>query len=112
MTLLKFQHTIKEINSTNCRVIEEGISKARAEFLQNLLTLNKLETVLDEVPSKTEGEPSSWLIATPDVTFNPIVKVYNRELKTPEGHKVTPDYWNQKTNTLEPNYWDREKKDF
>ncbi len=112
MTLLKFQHPIKEINGENHRVIEDGLTKERAVFLQNLLALNKLKTVLEEVPAKVETDPSTWLIATLDVTFNPIVKVYNRELKTPEGHKVTPDYWNQKTSTLEPNYWDREKKDF
>ncbi len=112
MTLLKFQHPIKEVNGINCRVIEEKISKERAEFLHELLALNKLETVIEEVPGKTEEEPSTWLIATPDVTFNPIVKVYNRELKTREGHKVTPDYWNQKTTKLEPNYWDLGKKEF
>ena len=110
MTLLKFEHTIKEINGVNCRVIEDKITKERAEFLQGLLTYNKLETVIEEVPGKTEADPVTWLIATPDVTFNPIVKVYNRELKTREGHKVTPDYWNQKTTTLEPNYWDKSKK--
>ena len=112
MTLLKFQHPIKEINGANHRVIEDGITKERAEFLQVPLKHNKHETIIEEVPSKVETEPSTWLIATLDVTFNPIVKVYNRELKTPEGHKVTPDYWNQKTSTLAPNYWDREKKDF
>jgi hypothetical protein len=112
MTLLKFQHPIKEINGINCRVIEEKISHERAVFLNELLTFNNLETVIEEVPGKTAEESSTWLIATPDVTFNPIVKVYNRELKTPEGKKVTPDYWNQKTTNLEPNYWDRGKKGF
>ena len=112
MTLLKFQHPIKEINGANHRVIEDGITKERAEFLQVLLKHNKHETIIEEVPSKVETEPSTWLLATLDVTFNPIVKVYNRELKTAEGTRVTPDYWNQKTKTVEPNYWDREKKDF
>jgi hypothetical protein len=51
-------------------------------------------------------------LITPDVTLNAIVKVYNRELRTLDGKKVTPDYWNQKTDKLEPNYWDRGKKDF
>jgi hypothetical protein len=30
--------------------------------------------------------------------------VYESKLKTPDGKKVTADYWNQKTKTLEPNY--------
>src|SRR5690606_26209796 len=112
MTLLKFQHPIKEINGANHRVIEEGLTKERAEFLQALLKHNHHETIIEEVPNKVETEPSTWLIATLDVTFNPIVKVYNRELRTLEGNKVTPDYWNQKTNAVEPNYWDLGKKDF
>ena len=31
-------------------------------------------------------------------------------MKTPEGTKVTPDYWNEKAKEPEPNYWDLEKK--
>lgn len=112
MSLLKFQHPIKEINGANYRVIEDGITKERADFLHALLKHNHHETIIEEVPNKVETEPSTWLIATLDVTFNPIVKVYNRELRTPEGNRVTPDYWNQKTKKVEPNYWDREKKDF
>jgi hypothetical protein len=45
------------------------------------------------------------------VTFNPVVKVYNRELRTLAGHRVTPDYWNQLTEKTEPNYWDLSKKE-
>ena len=112
MTLLKFQHVIKEINGVNCRIIETGITKERAEFLQKLLKLNNHETIIEEIPSKVEGQPSTFLLATKDVTLNAIVKVYNRELKTESGNKVTPDYWNQLTTKLEPNYWDRDKKDF
>jgi len=36
--------------------------------------------------------------------------VYERKLKTPEGKKVTADYWTQKTKTLDPNYWDKKLK--
>lgn len=112
MSLFKFHHVVKEINGINVRIIESNITNERALFLQKLLTLNNLETVIEEVPSKVEGQPSTFLIATPDLTFNLVVKVYNRELRTESGNRVTPDYWNQLTTTLEPNYYDRDKKDF
>lgn len=112
MSLLKFEHKIIEIDEMAHRIIEAGITKERAEFLQDLLTCNKHETRIQEVLAKEEGQSSTFTLATPDVTLNPIVKVYNRELKTRDGKRVTPDYWNQKTNKLEPNYWDKSKKDF
>jgi hypothetical protein len=112
MSLLKFEHKIVEIDDVAYRIIEAGIAKERAEFLQKLLAHNKHETRIQEVPAKEEGGPSTFNLITPDVTLNAIVKVYNRELRTLDGKKVTPDYWNQKTDKLEPNYWDRGKKDF
>jgi hypothetical protein len=112
MSLLKFEHKIVDIDGVAHRIIEAGTTLERAEFLQQLLSINKHETIIQEVPAKDEGQPASYNLVTPDVTFNPIVKVYNRELKTPKGQKVTPDYWNQKTTHLEPNYWDKNKKDF
>ncbi len=112
MSLLKFEHKIIDINEVAHRIIEAGVSKERAEFLHKLLALNKHESVIQEVPAKEDGQPPTYTLATPDVTFNPIVKVYNRELRTADGKHVTPDYWNQKTEKLEPNYWDASKKDW
>ena len=111
MGLEKYQHTTKEIDGVNYRILEAGITKSRAEFLQKLLAHNHLETVIETDPPK-EGQEPTFTLITADVTFNPVVKVYNRELRTPEGHRVTPDYWNQLTTNLEPNYWDRSKKEF
>ncbi len=112
MSLLKFEHKIVDIDGVAHRIIEAGISHERAEFLQQLLALNKHNAKIQEIPAKEEGQPSTYNLVTPDVTFNPIVKVYNRELKTSTGKKVTPDYWNQKTDKLEPNYWDKSKKNY
>jgi hypothetical protein len=111
MALDKFQHVTKEIDGVNYRIIESGISKNRADFLHRLLTLNNLQTIIETDPPK-EGQEQTYTLITPDVTFNPVVKVYNRELRTPDGRRVTPDYWNQLTEKTEPNYWDLSKKDF
>jgi len=110
MSLNKTEHIIIEIDGVNHRVIEAGCAKDRVDFLQRLLTLNHVETKIQEKPPVKEGEVLTYTIATPDLSFNPIIKVYNRELRTFEGHHVTADYWNQKTNEAEPNYWDYQKK--
>lgn len=112
MSLLKFEHKIIDIDGVAHRIIEAGVTKERAEFLKKLLALNKHETKIQEVPAKEEGQPPTYTLSTADVTLNPIVKVYNRELRTEDGKHVTPDYWNQLTTKLEPNYWDKSKKDF
>ncbi len=111
MALDKFQHPTKEIDGKNFRVIETGISKNRADFLYQLLAHNALETSVETDPLK-EGQEQTYTLITPDLTFNPIVKVYNRELRTLNGKHVTPDYWNQLTDKAEPNYWDVSKKEF
>ncbi len=112
MSLLKFEHKIIEIDGVAHRIIEEGVTQERAGFLQGLLAINKHISKIQEVPAKGEGQSPTFTLATPDVTFNPVVKVYNRELKTKDGKRVTPDYWNQKTDVAEPNYWDKSKKDW
>lgn len=112
MSLLKFEHKIIDIDGVAYRIIEAGTTQERAKFLQQLLSINNHETTIQEVPAKEEGQPSTFNLVSPDVTLNPIVKVYNRELKTEDGKKVTPDYWNQMTTQVEPNYWDKTKKDF
>jgi len=43
------------------------------------------------------------------MVFNPTIWVYERKLKTVDGHKVTPDYWNQLSEDTKPQYWKNEK---
>lgn len=109
MALDKFQHPTKEIDGKTFRIIEANIPKSRLDFLQQLLTHNKVEVIVETDPPK-EGQEQTYTLITPDVTFNPVVKVYNRELRTLDGHRVTPDIWNQLTDKAEPNYWDLSRK--
>ena len=104
------KHIEKELDGTRCRVIEGAIPKERADFLKKLLEHNGIEVVLVEDASKEEDTDVTYTIGVIDVTFNPVIKVYNRELMTLDNHRVTPDYWNQKTSDHEPNYWDLSKK--
>ena len=78
------KHIEKELDGIRCRIIEGAIPK--------------------------EDAGVTFTIGVTDVTFNPVIKVYNRELMTLDNHRVSPDYWDQKTSGHEPNYWDLSKK--
>jgi len=119
----KGKHIEKEIDGIRIRVVDNAASKERMEFLKELLVHNGFEVLVEEIPPKplptpAEGEdaveqeilPPTWLVGVTDITFNPVLYVYQRRLRTIEGQHVTPDYFNQKTRDAEPNYWDLSKK--
>ena len=110
MSILKGKHTIKEIDGVRCTVVEKKIEQERVNFLTHLLTINGFEVRTLEEKKKEEKDPQTYLLGVTDLVFNAVIWVYERKLKTPEGKKVTADYWNQKTKTLEPNYWDKKLK--
>lgn len=135
MSITKGKHLEKEINEIRCRVVESGISKERVDFLKGLLEHNGYEVHVEEEPVKPPPAPkptpqeegaevaespqeplpepkTTFVIGVTDIIFNPVVAVYNRILRTPDGKRVTADYWNQKTTNTEPNYWDRSKKNW
>ena len=94
-----------------CSIADEGVSRARADFLKKLLELNGYVVRIEEVPPAGPEGQSTFMVGVTDMIFNPVIFVYQRLLRTADGRKVTPDYWNQKTEKLEPNYWDRKKKE-
>ena len=110
MSLNIGKHSVKELNEVRCTIVEKGCTKRRIDFLTSLLNFNEFEVQVEEDKRKTEEDPITFTIGVTDVIFNHVIWVYQRKLKTPEGQKVTPDYWNQKTKTLEPNYWDKKLK--
>ncbi len=106
MALDSGKHSEKEINEIRCRVVETGISKERADFLKNLLELNGYEVQVQEIPPKTGEDPVTYILGVTDVTFNPVLAVYEFKLKTPDGRKVSPAYWNQWGDDTRPEYWE------
>ncbi len=127
----KGKHIEKEIGEIRVRLVDDAASEDRKDFLTKLLEHNGYEVLSEEMPPKpvpapplVEGEepketeepkepeflPPTWMVGVTDITFNPIVMVYQRRLRTFEGQHVTPDYWNQLTTEAEPNYWDLSKK--
>ena len=110
MSLNIGKHSVKEVNEVRCTIVEKGCTKQRIDFLTSLLNFNGFQVQVEEDKRKTEEDPITFTLGVTDVIFNHVIWVYQRKLKTPEGHKVTPDYWNQKATKMEPNYWDRKLK--
>ena len=111
MSILKGKHKIKEIDEVRCTIVEKNASKERVSFLKEILEFNGYEVKYQEEKRKDDNDPITYIIGVTDMVLNPVIAVYQRILKTPEGKKVTADYWNQKTKNLEPNYWDKKLKD-
>ena len=102
MPLNQAKYTVDIIDGTRCRVIESTLDENRIRFLKDLLSLNNYEVKVDR---DAEGK---YRIGVTDVTFNPVIAVYERKLKSMTGHWVTPAYWLQisdRETERETNYW-------
>lgn len=102
---LKAKHIVEEINGIRCTVVEKGATHDRCAFLQKLLEFNNFEVQIAEDPKETEDAPALYTIGVTDITFNPVIAVYELSLKTPEGPKVSPAYWDQLTDKAVDQYW-------
>jgi len=107
---LSGKHTFGSIEETRVTFVEKGVDENRRDFLKNLLEHNGLEVIIADEKRKTEEDPQLYTVAVTDMVFNPTIWVFQRKLKTFDGHKVTQDYWNQKTEDTNPEYWNNGKK--
>lgn len=99
------KHLFGSIEDTRVTFVEKKVDKNRKNFLKKLLEHNGFEVIIQEEKRLNEEEPQLYTVAVTDMVFNPTIWVYERKLKTFDGHKVTPDYWNQKTKETHPQYW-------
>ncbi len=106
---LQGKHQFGAIDETRVTFIEKKIEAVRKDFLQALLEHNGFEVIINEEKRKSEEEPQLYTVGVTDMIFNPTVYIFERRLRTPDGHIVTQDYWNQKTTVTPPQYW-RSKK--
>jgi len=102
---LSGKQSFGSIGETRVTFVEKGIDKNRRDFLVKLLEHNGLEVIIEEDKKKTEEEPQLYTVAVTDMVFNPTIWVFERKLKTFDGHKVTQDYWNQISESTNPHYW-------
>jgi hypothetical protein len=103
---LKAKHIVEEINGVRCTVVEKGATPARIDFLKSLLQFNKFEVLVVEDKKETEDAPTFFTIGVTDLVFNPVIAVYEMVLKTPDGKRVSPAYWDQKTSDCIDEYWE------
>jgi hypothetical protein len=102
---LSGKHMFGSIGETRVTFVEKGVDAGRRDFLKNLLEFNGFEVIIEEEVKKLEEDPQLYTVAVTDMVFNPTIWVYQRKLKTPGGHKVTPGYWEQHTKDTTPKYW-------
>ena len=103
---LKAKHTVEEINGVRCTVVEKGATAARVDFLKKLLEFNKFDVQVAEDKKEAEEAPTLFTIGVTDLVFSPVIAVYEMSLKTPDGKRVSPAYWDQKTTEIVDQYWE------
>jgi hypothetical protein len=108
---LKAKHIVEEINGVRCTVVEKGATQGRVDFLKSLLEFNKFEVLVAEDKKETEDAPTLFTIGVTDEVFSPVIAVYEMSLKTPDGKRVSPAYWEQKTTEIVDEYWTFEEKE-
>ena len=106
---LKAKHIVEEIAGTRCTIVEKGLSAARRDFLKKLLEFNHFQVIVVEEAHATEA-PATYTLGVTDLVFNPVIAVYEMTLKTADGKKVSPAYWEQYTTEIVDEYWEFVKK--
>lgn len=104
------KHLFGSIEDTRVTFVEKGVDENRRDFLKKLLEHNGFEVLTEEQKKKSEDDPQLYTVAVTDMVFNPTIWVYQRKLKTFDGHKVTPAFWNQETTDTHPQYWKNRSK--
>ena len=102
---LEGKHSFGSIGETRVSFVEKKIDENRKDFLVRLLEHNGFEVIIEEEKKKKPEEPQLYTVGVTDITFNPVLAVFERKLKTFDGRKVTPDYWNELTEDTKPQYW-------
>ena len=62
------------------------------------------EKVKEEI-IKEEILPDTYVIGVTQISFNPVIAVYQRMLRNNKGQIVTPQYYNQETEDSRGWYW-------
>ncbi len=106
---MPIKHEFGYLGETFVSFVEKGVSEERMNFLKELLEVNGF-TVLTQEEAIEEGETEKkYTVAVDDPLFNPVIWVYDRRLRTADGHIVNEDYWLQKNTDFKPQYWEREQ---
>ncbi len=105
MALLKGKHNIAEIGGVRCTVVETGATAGRVDFLKKLLEANRFEVKTEPEKAKDGSLLDTFVIGITDIVANPVIALYQKKLLRPDGHVVTPAYWNQWSGQDTLPYW-------
>ncbi|MBI3502524.1 MAG: hypothetical protein HY063_12100 [Bacteroidetes bacterium] len=138
--LSKEGHIVEELNGVRCSIVEKNVSPERVEFLKNLLEHNGYTVMVAQTPPPPvkpppkppapvigpDGlavavappppppppppAPNTFTVGVTNISFHPMLAVYERSLFTSEGKIVSIAYWNQEPEKEEELYWQRRKK--
>lgn len=113
-------HTFDDLDEIKCSIVEKNCSKERVDFLKQILEFNHFKVVVVPSPppkvaaaAEPDAEviplPETFTVGVTDLSFNPTKAIYNRELKSPSGSTITPDYWKQLNPVSDDEKWYWEK---
>lgn len=129
--LNKEGHIVEELNGIRCSIVEKNVSPERTEFLKKLLEYNGYEVVIAQTPSPPakpapkpvmgpDGQPlpvpppppsvapNTFTVGVTNISFHPMLAVYERSLYMQERKPVSIAYWNQEDEKEEEGlYWMR-----
>jgi len=104
-SLTTAKHSVGEIDGTRCTIIESNVTRARMEFLRELLTINRLEVKVREEAKADETAEPLYTVGVTDIVFNPVYAIYERSLLKPDGTIVTPAWYRQLGGNTEVPYY-------
>lgn len=109
MSLNKGKHIVQEIDGVLCTLVESGLNPERVRFLSELLTYNQFEVRVAKLAG-AEGQSDTFVLGVTDLVFNPVISVFGKMLRRPDGGRVSPSYWNQETEVDRLPYFDYRDK--
>jgi hypothetical protein len=134
--LSKEGHIVEELNGVRCSIVEKNVSPERVEFLKKLLEYNGCIVNVAQTPAPAAKPapkpaapavgpdglpievaplppppvaPNTFTVGVTNISFHPMLAVYERSLYTEAGKPVTIAYWNQEHEILDQLYWERRK---
>ncbi len=111
-SLTSAKHLTGEIDGTRCTIVESNVTKARMEFLRELMACNRLEVKVREEARTDETSEPLYTIGVTDLVFNPVYAIYERTLLRPDGTVVTPAWYRQLGGDTEVPYYTYGKTQF
>lgn len=113
---LNSNHTFEDLEEIKCSIVEKNCSKERVDFLKQILEFNNFKVVVVPSPppkvavvSEPDTEvtpiPETFTVGVTDLSFNPTKAIYNRELKSPSGNTITPEFWKQLESVSNDQIW-------